>query len=126
MTSSTPSATTSSGMARLVRDAVAEATEALLEGERRDRRAGDQRRRRRSTRSASSSRSTAFELLSLQQPVAGDLRTLVAALRMVGELERMGDLAVHVAKIARLRVPDGRRTRGRRADDPPDGRRSPS
>lgn len=48
----------------------------------------------------------AFELLSLQAPVAGDLRTVVAALRMVGELERMGDLSVHVAKIARLRVPD--------------------
>lgn len=48
----------------------------------------------------------AFELLSLQQPVAGDLRTLVAALRIVSELERMGDLSVHVAKIARLRVPD--------------------
>jgi len=49
---------------------------------------------------------TAFSLLSLQQPVAGDLRTIVAALRMVSELERMGDLAAHVAKIARLRVPE--------------------
>ncbi|TYL46428.1 phosphate signaling complex protein PhoU [Nocardioides sp. BGMRC 2183] len=49
---------------------------------------------------------TCFSLLSLQQPVAGDLRTVVAALRMVSELERMGDLSVHVAKIARLRVPD--------------------
>jgi len=48
----------------------------------------------------------AFQLLSLQQPVAGDLRTIVAALRMTSEIERMGDLAVHVAKIARLRVPD--------------------
>jgi phosphate transport system protein len=48
----------------------------------------------------------AFLLLSLQQPVAGDLRTIVAALRMVSELERMGDLSVHVAKIARLRVPE--------------------
>jgi phosphate transport system protein len=47
-----------------------------------------------------------FELLALQQPVASDLRMLVAALRMVGELERMGDLAVHVAKIARLRYPE--------------------
>jgi phosphate transport system protein len=46
-----------------------------------------------------------FELLARQQPVAGDLRVLVAALRMVGELERMGDLAVHVAKVARLRYP---------------------
>lgn len=48
----------------------------------------------------------AFSLLSLQSPVARDLRTVVAALRMVTELERMGDLSVHVAKIARLRVPD--------------------
>ncbi len=47
-----------------------------------------------------------FELLSLQQPVAGDLRMLVASLRMVSEMERMGDLAVHVAKIARLRTPE--------------------
>lgn len=47
----------------------------------------------------------AFAILALQQPVAGDLRTVVAALRMVSELERMGDLSVHVAKIARLRVP---------------------
>jgi phosphate transport system protein len=49
---------------------------------------------------------TAFSLLSLQAPVAGDLRVVVAALRMVTELERMGDLSVHVAKIARLRVPN--------------------
>jgi phosphate transport system protein len=49
---------------------------------------------------------TAFQLLSLQQPVAGDLRVVVSALRMVSELERMGDLSVHVAKIARLRVPE--------------------
>ncbi|HYH33577.1 MAG TPA: phosphate signaling complex protein PhoU, partial [Nocardioides sp.] len=49
---------------------------------------------------------TCFALLSLQQPVAGDLRVVVAALRMVSELERMGDLSVHVAKIARLRVPE--------------------
>ena len=49
---------------------------------------------------------TCFSLLSLQQPVAGDLRVVVSALRMVSELERMGDLSVHVAKIARLRVPE--------------------
>jgi phosphate transport system protein len=48
----------------------------------------------------------AFALLSLQQPVAGDLRMIVSALRMVSELERMGDLSVHVAKLARLRVPN--------------------
>lgn len=47
-----------------------------------------------------------FELLSLQNPVAGDLRMLVSSLRMVSEFARMGDLAVHVAKIARLRTPE--------------------
>jgi phosphate transport system protein len=46
-----------------------------------------------------------FELLALQQPVAKDLRMLIAGLRMVADLERMGDLSVHVAKVARLRVP---------------------
>jgi phosphate transport system protein len=46
-----------------------------------------------------------FELLARQSPVAGDLRMLVAALRMVTDLERMGDLAVHVAKVARRRYP---------------------
>lgn len=47
-----------------------------------------------------------YEIISLQAPVATDLRTLIAALKMAGEYERMGDLAVHVAKIARMRVPD--------------------
>jgi phosphate transport system protein len=48
---------------------------------------------------------TSFELLALQQPVASDLRMLVAGLRMVADLERMGDLSVHVAKVVRLRFP---------------------
>jgi phosphate transport system protein len=48
----------------------------------------------------------AFDLLARQQPVAGDLRVIVTGLRMVASLERMGDLAVHIAKIARLRYPD--------------------
>jgi phosphate transport system protein len=50
--------------------------------------------------------SRAFSLLARQSPVAGELRTIVATLRMVTELERMGDLAAHVAKIARLRYPE--------------------
>ncbi|WP_214413801.1 phosphate signaling complex protein PhoU [Sphaerisporangium fuscum] len=47
-----------------------------------------------------------FELMATQQPVAVDLRTAITALRMGGDLERMGDLAQHVAKIARMRHPD--------------------
>lgn len=45
-------------------------------------------------------------LLATQQPVATDLRQLVATLRMLADLQRMGDLSVHVAKIARRRMPD--------------------
>jgi phosphate transport system protein len=47
----------------------------------------------------------AFDLLARQQPVAGDLRVLVTSLRMVADLERCGDYAVHLAKIARRRHP---------------------
>lgn len=47
-----------------------------------------------------------FSLLARQAPVAGELRTVVAALRMIADLARMGDLAAHVAKIARLRYPE--------------------
>ena len=47
-----------------------------------------------------------FTLLARQQPVATDLRTVTTAMRIVGDLERMGDLAVHVAKLARMRFPE--------------------
>ncbi|MFJ2030567.1 phosphate signaling complex protein PhoU [Streptosporangium sp. NPDC087985] len=47
-----------------------------------------------------------FDLMARQQPVAGDLRTIVVALRMGTDLERMGDLAEHVAKVTRLRHPE--------------------
>jgi phosphate transport system protein len=49
--------------------------------------------------------SKAFDLLARQQPVAGDLRIIVTSLRMVADLERMGDLALHIGKIARMRYP---------------------
>jgi len=48
----------------------------------------------------------AIDLLARQQPVATDLRMVVTAMRMSSDLERMGDLARHVAKVARLRYPD--------------------
>lgn len=47
----------------------------------------------------------AFELLARQQPVATDLRIVVTALQMAMDLERMGDLSAHIAKIARMRYP---------------------
>ena len=47
-----------------------------------------------------------FTLLARQQPVAGDLRILTTAMRIISDLERMGDLAEHIAKIARRRFPE--------------------
>ena len=46
------------------------------------------------------------DLLARQQPVATDLRMVVTAMRMCSDLERMGDLARHVAEVAGLRYPD--------------------
>lgn len=48
----------------------------------------------------------AFDLLARQQPVATDLRIVVTALQMALDLARMGDLAAHIAKIARMRYPE--------------------
>jgi phosphate transport system protein len=48
---------------------------------------------------------SAFVLLALQAPVAGDLRSIVSAIQMVADIDRMGALALHVAKIARRRHP---------------------
>lgn len=91
-------------MTRLVRSAMSRATTALLDADLSaaegviggddavDRINGDIETR-------------AFDLMARQQPVAKDLRTLLTALRMSGELERMGDMATHVAKLARLRHP---------------------
>jgi phosphate transport system protein len=39
-----------------------------------------------------------FKLLALQQPMAGDLRSIVAAVKINSDLERVGDLAVNIAE----------------------------
>jgi phosphate transport system protein len=39
-----------------------------------------------------------FKLLALHQPMAADLRTIVAAVKINTDLERVGDLAVNVAE----------------------------
>jgi len=44
---------------------------------------------------------TCYQQLALQQPMAGDLRSIVTALRMVAEIERSGDLVVNIAKGSR-------------------------
>lgn len=48
----------------------------------------------------------ASRIAALQAPVATDLRLVMGSIRIAGSLERMGDLAVHVAKQVRLRYPN--------------------
>ena len=47
-----------------------------------------------------------LQMVALQAPVARDLRVLMSAIRMGSSLERMGDLANHIAKQARMRYPN--------------------
>ncbi len=49
---------------------------------------------------------SAIEVLARQQPVARDLRIVVSALRASASLERMGDIAAHIAEFTRMRFPE--------------------
>jgi phosphate transport system protein len=92
------------GMCSMVGDAMELATRALLEGDlglaeqviSDDTKVDDAR---------SSCEEHAYALLALQAPVATDLRSVLAAIHAAESLERMGDLALHVAKAARRRHP---------------------
>ncbi len=53
-----------------------------------------------------------IDILARQQPVASDLRLVVGALRMSASLERMADLAQHIAQLARYRYPESAIPRG--------------
>ncbi|MFI7419645.1 phosphate signaling complex protein PhoU [Nonomuraea sp. NPDC049684] len=92
-------------MTRLVRSAISRATTALLDA---DLQLAESVISRDQEVNAifADIESSIFELMARQQPVAVDLRMVITALRMGTDLERMGDLAVHVAKVARLRHPD--------------------
>lgn len=91
-------------MSNLAASAMSRATAALLDGDIQQAEsviAGDAE----IDRIAQDIEDHAFNLLALQQPVATDLRIVVTALHMSMDLERMGDLAAHIAKVARLRYP---------------------
>ncbi|MGH3380660.1 MAG: phosphate signaling complex protein PhoU, partial [Actinoallomurus sp.] len=92
-------------MTRLVRSAMARASTALLDA---DLRLAEEviTADEQVNKIEADIEETVFELMARQQPVANDLRTLITALRMSGDLERMGDLAVHLAKTARRRHPE--------------------
>jgi len=92
-------------MTRLVRSAMARASTALLDA---DLRLAEEviTADEQVNKIEADIEETVFDLMARQQPVASDLRTLITALRMSGDLERMGDLAVHLAKTARRRHPE--------------------
>ena len=46
-----------------------------------------------------------FDIISLGHPTEADLRLVIGALRIATSLERMGDLAEHIAKQSRMRYP---------------------
>ncbi|MGH3951888.1 MAG: PhoU domain-containing protein [Pseudonocardiaceae bacterium] len=48
----------------------------------------------------------AYRMLALQAPVAGDLRSILAAIYCADKIERMGDLAAHIAEVAHRNHPD--------------------
>ena len=48
----------------------------------------------------------AIAIMARQAPVAKDLRIVVSALRISASLERMGDMAEHLAQLARYRFPE--------------------
>ncbi|MFF4417547.1 phosphate signaling complex protein PhoU [Streptosporangium sp. NPDC001559] len=92
-------------MTRLVRSAISRATTALLDS---DLQLAESviSQDEEVDRIFSEIEASIFGLMATQQPVAVDLRVVIAALRMGTDLERMGDLAEHVAKVARLRHPE--------------------
>ena len=92
-------------MARLVAHALSQATEALLTAD---------LRLAETVISGDSAIDALYRELDVrapdalagQKPAAADLRSLVTSLRMSADLERMGDLARHIATVARMRFPD--------------------
>lgn len=77
-----------SSAAKLLTDGDAETKESILEADRQI----DQKER--------DIENLCMKLLLQQQPVAGDLRTISSALKMISDLERIGDQASDIAEIA--------------------------
>ena len=92
------------GLTSLVRRSLASATLALLDADRTlaEQVIADDERIDQLTNDVED---RSFLIMATQQPVAGDLRQLIATMRIIADLERMGDLAVHIAKVARMREP---------------------
>ena len=91
----------------LCEDAISAAAKALMNGDETLRRPL-RRRSGRSTRRSGRVESLCLKLLLQQQPVARDLREVSSALKMISDLERIGDQAADIAELTRfVRIPDG-------------------
>lgn len=62
--------------------------------------------RERMSELTSEAEAKAFKLLALQAPVAGELREVVSGFQIAADIDRMYELALHVAKLARMRHPE--------------------
>lgn len=88
-------------MGALCEEAISAAAKALLEGDCRPAWETPALLSGRTTRRSGTSRACAMKLLLQQQPVARDLRTISAALKMISDMERIGDQASDIAEITR-------------------------
>ena len=94
-------------MGALCEDAIAAAAEALIRGDEALARSA-QEAEREIDQKEREVESLCLKLLLQQQPVAKDLREISSALKMISDLERIGDQAADIAELTRLaRVPEG-------------------
>ena len=88
-------------------DAISAAAEALLKGDQELARAAEEAEREIDQREREVE-NLCLKLLLQQQPVARDLREISAALKMISDLERIGDQAADIAELTHyLQMPEG-------------------
>ena len=88
-------------------DAISAAAEALLKGDESLAAAAEEAERDIDQREREVE-NLCLKLLLQQQPVAKDLREISAALKMISDLERIGDQAADIAELTRyIRMPEG-------------------
>ena len=94
-------------MGALCEEAISAAAEALLKGDRELARTAIEAEREIDQKEREVE-NLCLKLLLQQQPVAKDLREISAALKMISDLERIGDQAADIAELTRfVRLPDG-------------------
>ena len=94
-------------MGALCEDAISAAAQALMKGDEDLARAAGEAEREIDQKEREVE-NLCLKLLLQQQPVARDLREISSALKMISDLERIGDQAADIAELTRfVRLPDG-------------------